>query len=252
MNYIPPFTQHNFRCKLDWGRDGARRAAASGDILVVVDVLSFSTAVATAIDRGCMIIPCADREDAASIASRAGAEAAVHRRDVPHNGRFSLSPLTYLDAEAGTRIALDSPNGATCSRHALDLPHLLIGALVNARAVSDAVSAMLATGDHAVTLLACGERWTEPGDDGPLRFAIEDYLGAGAILSNIACEKSPEARLCEAAFNGVRDCLAQIIDDCGSGRELRAKGYAGDVAHASRLDIYDSVPAMIDGVIERS
>jgi 2-phosphosulfolactate phosphatase len=245
------FLQSGFRCKLDWGREGARRAAAAGDILVVVDVLSFSTATATAIERGCVIIPCTDEEGAAAIADRTGAEAAVHRGKVPTAGRFSLSPLTYLDAEPGTRIALDSPNGATCSRAAHDVPHLFVGALVNADAVAGAVRAILNTSDHAVTVLACGERWIEPGQDGPLRFAIEDYCGAGAILASLPYEKSPEAKLCEMAFRAAKNDLTRIIAECGSGRELVAKGYGGDVEHASKLDIYTSVPWMRDGEIAR-
>lgn len=245
------FSQAGYRCRVDWGRDGARRAAVAGDILVVVDVLSFSTATATAVEHGCAIIPCTAGDSAEDIAARLGGVAAVHRNNVPARGRYSLSPVTYLDAPAGTRIALESPNGATCSRYAASVPALFVGALVNARAVGNAVTALLNTTNHAVTVLACGERWHEPGEDGPLRFAIEDYLGAGAILASIPHEKSPEARLCELAFLGACGELARTIEGCGSGRELIERGYAGDVGHAVRLDIYTSVPIMRDGIIER-
>src|SRR5579871_2107692 len=98
-----PFAQEGYRCRLDWGRRGAQAAAERGDILVIVDVLSFSTAVATAVARGGRIYPCVDMEEAAMVARIFGGEVAVHRRDVPEKGRFSLSPLTYLDMEPGTR-----------------------------------------------------------------------------------------------------------------------------------------------------
>jgi 2-phosphosulfolactate phosphatase len=58
------------------------------------------------------------------------------------------------------------------------VPHLLVGALLNARAVAAAVARLLAETDLSVTVLACGERWKEPNEDGELRFAIEDYLEA--------------------------------------------------------------------------
>jgi phosphosulfolactate phosphohydrolase-like enzyme len=48
----------------------------------------------------------------------------------------------------------------------------------------------------SVTVIACGERWNIPSEDGELRMALEDYLGAGAILSYLPYEKSPEARAC--------------------------------------------------------
>ena len=73
----------SYRCRLDWGHDGTRRATERGDVLVIVDVLSFSTAVATAVHYGGIIYPCAQDEDSAALAQRIGGEVAVHRRDVP-------------------------------------------------------------------------------------------------------------------------------------------------------------------------
>ena len=33
-----------------------------------------------------------------------------------------------------------------------------------------------------MTVLACGERWQTPSEDGDLRMAVEDYLGASSQL----------------------------------------------------------------------
>jgi 2-phosphosulfolactate phosphatase len=172
--------------------------------------------------------------------------AATRRREVPESGRFSLSPRTFVPIEPGTRVVLASPNGATCSRFGREVPHLLVGALVNAWAVSEAVARILSTTDLNVTVLACGERWRQPSEDGELRFAIEDYLGAGAILSGLPASltRSPEARICQDGFLASRDDLAQILAECGSGRELREMGYPEDVEDAARLDVYDAVPIM--------
>ena len=86
------YTQHPYHCRLDWGRRGVRQAAERGDILVIVDTLSFSTAVVTAVHYGGLIYPCSLEEDTAALAQQIGGEAAVSRRDVPERGRFSLSP----------------------------------------------------------------------------------------------------------------------------------------------------------------
>lgn len=177
------YTHHLYRCHLDWGRHGVRQAAERGDMLVIVDTMSFSTAVVTAVHHGGRIYPCPMDEDVNVIAQRISGEAAVDRRKVPEQGRFSLSPTTFLSIEPGTRVVLASPNGATCSRYAEQVPYLFVGALVNAQAIAGVVSTFLGQTDLSVTIIACGERWRPPTEDGSLRFAIEDYLGAGAILS---------------------------------------------------------------------
>ena len=238
------FTQYPYRCKLERGWKGARDAAERQDILVVVDTLSFSTTAVTAVHHGGIVYPCARDEDRFAFAHRVGAEAAVGRPDVPEKGRFSLSPLTYLNLRPGARIVIASPNGATCSRYARRVPCLLVGCLLNARAVAGVLSRLLQTTQRSISILSCGERWAEPGEDGPLRFAIEDDLGAGAILAHLDCEKSPEARVCEGAFKHVRHDLLDVLRDCGSGRELSKRGFGEDVNHAARLNGYDTVPAM--------
>jgi 2-phosphosulfolactate phosphatase len=238
------YSQHSYRCRLDWGRRAAREAAARGDSLVIVDVLRFSTAVAAAIHRGGVIIPCSEDEDAERLAERLGAEVADYRMGMAGRSRYSLSPCSFEAIASGTRVVLRSPNGATCARYGGTVPHLLVGALVNASAVGRAVSRLVQAADRSVTVVACGERWKEAAEDGALRVAIEDYLGAGAILAAISAEKSPEAEVCEAAFRGCADRLAEILWECASGRELRAKGLEEDVRLAARRDLYDSVPTL--------
>jgi 2-phosphosulfolactate phosphatase len=98
--------------------------------------------------------------------------------------------------------------------------------------------------------VACGERWPEPAGDEPLRVAVEDELGAGAILAALAARGhslSPEADVSAGAFRSAAPRLDDLLWDSGSGRELRAKGLAADVRHAARLDLYDCAPAMQDG-----
>ena len=233
-----------YRCQLARGQRGAREAALRGDVLVIVDTLSFSTSAITAIQNGGVVFPRAKGEDVAAYARRVHAECAVGRDDVSAKGRFSLSPLTYLDLEPQTRIALASPNGATCIRYAHRVPTLIVGALLNAQSVAHALSHILRTTDDAITLLACGERYVDPDADGPLRHALEDDLGAGAIASYLSCEKSPEVRACEGAFLHLRDDLLTALTHCPSGRELCDRGFAADVAHATQLNACDAVPTM--------
>jgi len=245
------FEQTGHRCRLDWGRRGAFAGAQRGDALVIIDTLSFSTAVATAIDRGAEIFPCRLEADQSALARELGAEYAVKRTEVPDKGRYSLSPGTLTELAPGAKLVIGSPNGATCTEVAKDVPQLYVAALVNAAAVGAAVGEMLRTTQQSVTLVACGERWEDASEDGPLRVAVEDYLGAGAVLSHITHGKSPEARVCEAAFRELESELPAIIAECGSGLELRAIGFDDDVEHASKLDLYQSVPVLKNGWLVR-
>jgi 2-phosphosulfolactate phosphatase len=225
--------QQTYRCRFDWGRAGVRRAALRRDIVAVVDVLRFSTAVVTAVEQGALIYPCAPADDADELARRVGAEVAGYRLDTaPH--RYSLSPASYDRIAPGTRVVLPSPNGAACSRAAQEAPYVLIGALVNAQAVGAAVSVLMKETDRVVTIIACGERWP----------AVEDYLGAGAILSYLLLDKSPEARVCEAAFLATRDQLEELVRESISGRELHHKGLGADVERAAQLNLYNTVPIL--------
>ena len=237
------FGQQPWRCRLEWGPRGAAAATARGDLLVVVDTLTFSTAVAAALHRGVAVYPCRPG-DQERLAEEVGAEAAVRRPDVPHKGRFSLSPATLLASEGGAKVVLASPNGAACCVAVPAEACVVVGAFVNARAVARFVSDRLAEGGRAVTVLACGERWLTPVEGEDLRFAVEDWLGAGAVLSHLDFDKSPEAQVCEAAFRGVQDRLEGVLLACGSGVELCANGYKEDVGHAARMDLYGTVPLL--------
>ena len=232
-------------CRLEWGWRGARLAAARGDVIAIVDVLSFSTTAVTAAVRGAHLYPCTDETEARERASRHAAEIAVRREDVPARGRFSLSPCTYFQCTPVDRVALPSPNGATCCRLASSSPVVLIGCLLNASAAARAASISMSRHDANLTVLACGEQWPNPSEEGQLRFALEDYLGAGALLSALDLPMSPDAQVCRAAFNAVRGKLLEHLSECASGIELRERGWFKDVQHAAQLDRYDAIPLLV-------
>jgi len=205
--------------RLDWGWDGAARAGARGDVLVVVDTLRFSTAVA------------------------AGAAAGLQLRPVLFDAHSAnkayLSPLAIQTLPEGTTLDLPSPNGATCCCKAEGAAAVYVGALVNATAVAQAARA---EGRH-ITVLACGERWGEPGEDGPLRFALEDLLGAGAVIAAlVGLPSTPEAKAARAAFLGARTQLKDRLLACESGIELVEKSRKDDVLFAAQHDSLGVAP----------
>src|SRR5438132_14389028 len=108
---------HPLEVDCQWGMHGLR-AIAAGNIVVIVDVLSFSTAATVAVGRGAAILPCEwNDESAAALAAAERAEVASKRG----MGRFSLAPASLKRIPAGLRLVLPSPNGSTLAYAAREL-----------------------------------------------------------------------------------------------------------------------------------
>jgi len=158
-----PFDQSRYQVRLDWGIAGLRRVAPA-DVVVVVDVLRFSSTVSARVAAGERVV----LDDAASAVSR---------------------------------------NGAMITGAASDAL-VLLGCLRNAGAVAAAVLAeqQRRGARTSIAVIAAGEL-TGPDERPELRFAVEDLLGAGAVvdaLSRLGIDHtSPEA--CERIAPHRRD-----------------------------------------------
>ena len=62
--------QSAFRERFEWGQAGIRRLAPISDTVVVVDMLSFATAVDVAVGRGATVLPFPQRGAAAAAPAR--------------------------------------------------------------------------------------------------------------------------------------------------------------------------------------
>jgi 2-phosphosulfolactate phosphatase len=233
--------QSAFDIRFEWGLPGLQ-ATGSDSAITIVDALCFSTCVSVACARGATVYPCAwDEGMAVQLAEREQARVAVKRgRENAGRGEFSLSPASFLSADSSVRIVLSSPNGSALAYAVQDGSRkILAGCLRNA----GAVARWLAAQATPITVIAAGERWA----DGTIRFAVEDLIGAGAIVSQIDGTRSPEALTAMAAFEQCHSTLAAVLESCSSGRELVERGYAIDVALACELDADDVVPLLTRG-----
>jgi len=237
--------QTGYRVRLEWGVAGVRLLRDLADIVVIVDVLSFSTAVSVAVDRGASVIPF--RFDSDRLAAFAASVGATHVADRDRSAPGpTLSPASLLDLPSGARLVLPSPNGSTCAALAAEAGCQVVTAgLRNATAVGRYAI------EHGSTIavIPAGERWS----DGSLRPAVEDFIGAGAVVAAMttvdagATGLSPEARMAMAAFEDARDDLLPRLVDSVSGRELIGRGFESDVAIAAELDRSSVVPVLADG-----
>ena len=238
----PSHRQHGYRTRMDWGRAGVQLLAGEADLVIVVDVLSFSTAVSVAVERGAAVIPYRFRDASADAYARSiGATLAAADRSGPGP---TLSPASLAALRRGERLVLPSPNGASCVLLAAEAgASVVAGCLRNASAV-----ARFATSRGGTTaVIAAGELWP----DGGLRPAVEDLVGAGAVLARMDADTmSPEARAAVAAFRAARDDLLGALTGSASGRELVDRGFSDDVAIAAVLDVTDLVPVLADGMFQ--
>ncbi|HWC22494.1 MAG TPA: 2-phosphosulfolactate phosphatase [Flexivirga sp.] len=245
------FGQGAYDVRFEWGPAAARELKA--DTSVVVDVLSFSTAVTIAVERGMRVYPFRWRDRrAADFAAAHDAALAVGRLEATQPGSVaapSLSPAGMLTCHFEPRIVLPSPNGSTIAAALQGTGStVVLGCVRNAGAVARSLSSCLDEG-RTVAVIAAGERW---GNDDSLRPALEDQLGAGAILSSLraldcTAALSPESVGAAALFDAFAAQLLESMRDCVSGKELTAKGFAADVEVAAALDASSVVPVLTDG-----
>jgi 2-phosphosulfolactate phosphatase len=225
-------TQDGFAWRFAWGETGLRTLARVVDALVIVDVLRFTTAVAVAVERGSTV----------ALAPLDGSGGSA--------GPWTLSPRWVGEHPAGSQLVLPSPNGGALALTAVEAGARLVVAACcrNASAVG---RTLLASGTATVGVVAAGEQ----SERGGWRAAVEDLLGAGAVLTALdpaasisAPGCSPEAAAARAAFVAARPRLAEALAGCESGRELAARGLGDDVSAAAQLDVSTAVPVLREGV----
>ncbi|WP_350353068.1 2-phosphosulfolactate phosphatase [Microbacterium sp. A8/3-1] len=214
-----PFDQSTYQVRLDWGTAGLARLAPA-DIVVVVDVLRFSSTVTDAIAAG--------------------------------------SEIDLADAVEW------STNGAAVATAACAEATVLVGGIRNASAVARAVQTVQERRQArtSVAVIAAGE-WDEVGRP---RFAVEDHLGAGAIIAALTDlgidHTAPDAAVAAEGFRALRRALRHLLSASGSARELEvgvpstARMAASGVvpttpADAAVLDAVDAVPVLREGRFTR-
>ena len=226
--------QSGFTLRCEWGPQGAAILAPTSDAIIIVDVLSFSTCVEIAVSRGASVFPFRFKDGRArEFAEKKNAILAVKRGEADG---FSLSPASLLRIPAGAKLILPSPNGATLSLLCGETP-TFAGCLRNARAVAKVAQEF----GPRISVIPAGERWET---DGGLRPALEDLVGAGAILSRLSGSLSPEAEIAVAAYERASADLPKLLRSCASGRELIERGFPEDIELAAQQNVSEAAPQL--------
>lgn len=206
---MPPFDQSRYQVRFDWGREGLERLAPA-EVVIVVDVLRFSSTVAA---------------------------------------RVAAGEPVALDADAHAV----SINGAALAEAASAQATVLLGGLCNPAAVARAVltEQQRRGARTSITVLAAGElAGRDP--DAALRFAVEDLLGAGAVIDALGAlgidHTSPEAAAACEAFRGLRGAARHLLTASGSGQELVERDRRDDVLAAAAVDSIAVAPVLRGGM----
>lgn len=204
-----PFDQSRYQVRLEWGVEGLRRITPA-DVVVVVDVLRFSSTV---------------------------------------SARVASGESVALDEEAH---AVSLNGAAVAAAAATGGATVLLGCLRNASATAQAVFAeqVRRGGRTSIAVIAAGELASRDAGS-PLRFAVEDQLGAGAVIDALSAlgidHTSPEAAAACETFRGLRGAVRHLLTASGSGQELLERDGRDEVLRAAEIDADGTVPVLRDG-----
>ena len=221
---------------------------------VVFDVLRATSTILTALFNGARrIYPVLTVEEALGLRDKrsSGALLGGERGGVRIDG-FDLgnSPREYTsEAVAGRDIITTTTNGTVALRACEEAQQVLAGAFLNLRALA----AFLIAGDPAHIVLVCagtGER-----------FALEDGLAAGALISLLAArreERQPAKDLelddassaVLALYKRWRDRPLAAMQASENGRRLAEIGLDGDIEWCARESPMDWIAVMREGALE--
>ena len=225
--------------ELEWGSTGVEVLGERADAIVIVDVLSFSSSVDIAVSHGAAVLPCPWRNGAA----RQYAEDENALLAGENEQGYSLRPASLTAMRPGERVVMPSPNGSLLSWQTAHRSAVFAGCLRNANAVAEHLAARWST----VGIIAAGERWP----DGSMRFALEDWIGAGAVadaLNALDFPCTPEAYAAAIAFRAFELEGFVSLHRTASAAELYDRGDGRDVDLAFDLNASTCVPALVDHV----
>lgn len=223
------FSQADFDVRLEWGAQAVDHLAAEVDCIVIIDVMSFSTCVSIANERGGVIFPYPWKDASAQqYAVERNAQCAQFDRRFQGPG-FTLSPCSLQEMATGTRLVLPSPNGSALTFKAkIHNAAIFTACLRNLTATACACKKY-----QRILVIPAGEKWP----DNSLRPALEDLVAAGGLISRLQNRQlSAEARAAKAVYQNL---TLEKLADCGSARELTRRGFSADVTLCLQEDVSD-------------
>jgi 2-phosphosulfolactate phosphatase len=212
--------------------------------VIVIDVLRATTNMITAMMYGCSgIVPLETIEDTRKLQRTGdllGGERDCHK--IP-GFDFGNSPYDYMSPRVrGKRILMTTTNGTRVIRMAGQAKHILVGALINARACALAAAQL----QDNICILCSGRN-----DE----FSLEDGLCAGLLIEELRLLSDAEMTindmgLClQSCYLQAKGQLGDTMLNCSNGIRLRQLGYEQDIAYCSKMNISAIVPSLLNEML---
>jgi 2-phosphosulfolactate phosphatase len=219
------------------GESGARAAARSGSVVVVVDAFRASTTIAVLIYKGARVVPVASVEEAAA----AETDFRVGERGSEKVAGFDFgnSPTEIVGSEIppDSTVALSTTNGTRVVDAAAGARAILTGAFVNAGILAEDL-ANGTYGDAELVVVGCG--WEG-------RRASEDEAAAGAILHRLQSRGADLDGRARRVVEGYVSRSGRTLRNNSAARRLKRLGYEGDLDFCLAEDTVPVVPRLVGG-----
>lgn len=236
------------------------------DVCVVVDVLRASSTLATLFDRGCRTVVVTPDVASARACRRDDRLLCGEQGRLPPEGfDHGNSPAEMSNLALHGRDVVFCTSNGTVALHAVQVaPAVLVGSLLNRRAVARAALALARQLDTGITVVCAGRGHGT-------RYALDDAYCAGAIVAGIQASVTVpldlDLDLDDTALGALALSRAGLAAESSqtnpdaveraravfrasdSGRHLLKLGLQADVDYCTRYDRSDTVPwlALVGG-----
>jgi len=154
--------------------------------------------------------------------------------------------------EAGRVLAVDDLAAGGLFRAAAEAgSHVVVGGIRNAGAVAEHVLRLqqVRAARTSITILAAGH--PDDTDATALRFAVDDVLGAGAVIAALGDlgidHASPDAAVAGEGYRALRGAARHLLSASGTGRVLADAGRSLVVHDAAARGAASVVPVLVGG-----
>lgn len=224
----------------------AQRHNVSRSVCIVVDVLRASSSIVALLERGAgAVLPAASIAQAREIAQgQPGVLLCGEEDNLPPPGfDYGNSPVQFSRLSLhGRLVILATSNGTRLLSQIAGAPAVLVGCLLNRSPAASKALALAQDQGLGLTIVCAGAH-------GGRVFALEDALGAGAIVDaarrrHRAAKLMDGAQAALAAFRVHRRRLSEAVASTTHARDLIDLGLGEDVAFCARLDACGVVPRL--------
>lgn len=217
-------------------------------LVVVVDVLRATSTIITSLANGCKeVIPVVEIEEAMNLSKNYEKDAyllAGERNALKIEGfDLSNSPAEYTkDMVEDRTIIFTTTNGTKAIRKAEGAKEIILGALINAKAVSDYI---LSRGEDIVFICA--------GTEG--KFSLDDIATVGAIIYRMD-DGSGQLKLddlglvCRHIYREYKGNLESVFKKSRHYNVLKKANYYNDILYCLKEDMISIVPEYTDGIVK--